>query len=441
LANAGKTVFLTSLINHLKEHEPEQLPIAQGKAHIKRFTQHIPGKGKNQFNYDRYRDTLVTKGNWPEKTADSSHFICSFERSDWKYTKAEFELFDFPGERVADAAMVDIKDFSTWSKYVLERLESQTEYREHSSKFLELQQENSLNRDQLTGEYKLTLARLFMKFKPLITPSTFLLGERGDRASGKTPEEVACNRYCGIDSEEQFIPLSEKLQTLDPKLSDIYHRRYKEYRERIVLPVFDYLKDCHRLIVLVDITTLLMAGTSMFSDNKEILEQLIEALNPGENFIRKSLSVFSKAIPVWKPGGITRIAFVVSKADKVHPVDRDNALALLKQMIKKRSDETVGEKAIFTNCAAVVSTEEIKDEDHMLAGFPVVYKGEFLFPGGEMKKFRVSTVPDVWPMDWGPDEYSFPELYPVVPKRRDCAPRQFGMESILDFIMEEDFTE
>jgi predicted YcjX-like family ATPase len=441
LSNSGKTVFLTSLINHLKDHDLNKLPIGNGDTSISKFEPHVVGKGKNQFNFERYRDTLVNSGRWPEKTSDSSHFLCSFERSDWRFTGVEFELFDFPGERIADAAMVELKDFSTWSKYILNRLESETEYREHAKNFLEMQKDTNFNREELIHEYKLTLARLILAYKPLITPSTFLLGGSGDKATGHSPEMIAHDRYCGEHPEEQFVPLSETIQDADPKLKKIYSRRYKSYRENIVLPIFNYLKNCHRLVILVDVTTLLAAGTGMYSDNKEILMDLLHAVDPGTNFIRISKSLITKTLRINKAGGVTRIAFVASKADKVCPPDRDNMLSLLKQIIKKKADEINGLKADYFTCSAIISTQVIDDTDHMLAGHPISIDGQFVPPGGEIKKFQVSKLPEEWPLDWHTGEYLFPNIYPNVPKRRDCAPSQFGLERILDFIMDESFME
>ena len=212
------------------------------------------------------------------------------------------------------------------------------------------------------------------------------------------------------------------------------------YRKTVAQPVFDYLKDCHRLIVLVDVTTLLAAGVGMYSDNKEILDQLINVVKPGADIMRRAVALLTSVIPVWKPGGVTRVAFVASKADKALPKDRDRLLSLLKQMVQKRADDVEGLEALYAIASAIVSTEPA-DKDGYLYGRPKKYNGKRLEPTGDMMRYDVSAAPVVWPNDWRAGDYHFPDVYPIFPKRKDAAPTQFGLNRIFDFLMDEGIAE
>ena len=118
LYNAGKTVLLTSLINHLQDHDPDRFPLGSKETRLRKFTVHAPDRDWTAFNYSGHRDALVNAGRWPAKTTDRSQFVCQFERSDWRFSDCLLKLYDLPGERVADAGMVG-RDFTGWSERML----------------------------------------------------------------------------------------------------------------------------------------------------------------------------------------------------------------------------------------------------------------------------------------------------------------------------------
>ena len=448
LARSGKTVFLTSLINHLKYHNSKSFRIGKkGNSKIEWIkgledfkTDDLPAKVKNKkFNYIAYRDRLKNEKKWPEKTMDYSLYICSFNRTDWHTKDAELEFFDFPGERMADVAMVDEPDFSAWSNKIIDTLSSYTEYEKHAGRFLEMLKMDSINPEELIKEYKLTLARLIKDCKPLITPSTFLLGVEGDQPENLSAEEIANSRYCGKSSFMQFIPLSSKVANAHPDLFDACSKNYNEYRKEIVLPIFDHLKKCNSLIVLIDVTTILAAGYGMFNDNISILESLINVSNPGEDIKRKTASLVSSMIPKWDPGWITRIAFIATKLDKVHHDDRNNVLQLLKQMVPKRAEQIKGLTTEYFTCSAIVSTQKALEKEHHLAGFPISYNSDDLSSSDSktgMVSFPVSRVPEKWPPDLEQNSYVFPDVHPIFPKLDNEAPKHIQLDKIFDFIME-----
>src|SRR5207248_623069 len=64
LYNAGKTVLLTSLINHLQDHDPDRFPLGGPTTRLRKFTVLPPDHGWEPFNYAGSRDALVHGGRW-----------------------------------------------------------------------------------------------------------------------------------------------------------------------------------------------------------------------------------------------------------------------------------------------------------------------------------------------------------------------------------------
>ncbi|MCZ2343679.1 MAG: YcjX family protein [Bacteroidales bacterium] len=436
-SNAGKTVLLTSLINHLEHHDPDRFRLGDGSVRIRKFTALKPDAGWSAFHYPGFRDALVHRGKWPEKTRDRSQYACQFERSDWTFSDALLKMYDLPGERFADAAMVG-RSFAEWSDHILAFIANDTPYRTCCQPFLNTLSEKPEETTLLTA-YKLALANLILAYKPFISPSTFLLDTSGSVAKSSDASVMAATRLAGLELGAEFTPLSAELRQKYPELTAVFAARFERYRIEVVLPFLEALWSCHSLIVLVDIQMVLAAGVGMYDDNRQILRDLFQVLDPGESrfgYLRRNLGkVF---LPhAWRPGWITRIAFVAPKMDLVHPMDRDHLESLLKRLIGKLAEDRDGLQARYFNCAAVVSARKLPvGEERVLVGIPYRdAEGRRIAPGAE-QRFLVSALPADWPHDWKPGDYIFPEVYPAVPNRKDCPPDQINLDRILDFVLD-----
>ncbi|OWK36628.1 YcjX family protein [Fimbriiglobus ruber] len=441
LYNAGKTVLLTSLVNHLDNHDGDRFRLGHGKEiqTIRKFEILPPDDGWAAFNYAGFRDALVHNGKWPEKTRDRSQLVCKFERSDWTFSDALLKLYDLPGERLADAAMLG-REFGPWSDHILTLIDNDTPYRACCAPFLEAAGAGAVAEADLIRAYKLAQANLILAYKPLVTPSTFLLDTKGSPARGQTATEVVVGRVSGLNADAEFTPLPARLREAQPELAALFARRFEAYRDQIVVPFLHALRSCHALIVLVDVTTLLAAGVGMYDDNRQILRDLFHVLDPGENFAETVGRHLAKVfLPhTLRPGWINRVAFVAPKLDLVHPIDRDRVFGLLKRMVGKLAENRDGLKAEFFNCAAVVSTKPLPggDADRALVGIPYRSAEGRKIPPGAEQRFTSSPIPDDWPLNWRAGQYVFPEVYPFVPARKDCPPDQINLDRVLDFVMD-----
>jgi uncharacterized protein len=439
-ANTGKTVLLTSLIDHLRHHNQERFQLGPRGTALRQFKELPPDSGWSKFNFDAHRDALVHQRRWPRKTTDRSQYVCQFDRADWTFSDCLLKLYDLPGERIADAAMLG-RTFAEWSVHQLHRIESDSNYRAHCAEYLDALRDPTATEARVLSAYRLALARLLLSYKPLISPSTFLLDANGVYASRGSAEELAAARFCGADAESQFCPLPPDRCTPSDPLFATFAERYAHYVHRVVVPTLEAFQSCSALVVMLDVTLLLMGGSGFYNDTQQIISDLFGVLRPGENpvFGPVARGLSKVFLPhQWRPNWITRVAFVAPKADLVHPDDRDAILRLLRDMVERTSKDCTGLKWECFNVAAVRSAQERRE------GGPRAMRGLLLRgpdgrvrPRGDVEDhYTVSEPPSGWPLDWPPNVYSFPEVYPRVAARRDHPPDHLGLDALATFVIE-----
>lgn len=432
---SGKSVFLTSLINHLEDNDPGQFAVGTPQTEIRRFTKLPPDPGWTEFPYAANRDYLVHAGKWPEKTSDRLQYHCRFERSDRRFSDTQLKLFDLPGERIADAAMLG-RSYEEWSIQYLQHLQTDRTYRDLCHGYFELFTKPDAIEAEWILEYKRALAGLILNFKPLISPSTFLIDTNGGKARSNDRETLANDRFCGLDFGTQFTPLPEKLHATP--IGQVFKERYQRYQTDVVEHFLQALRTCHALIVLVDIPMILAGGVGMYDDNQEMIRNLFAVLKPGETTLQTGLRHFSKLLlpRTLRPAWINRVAFVAPKLDLIHPTDRDRVSHLLKRMVGKVAANQHGLASDYFSCAAVVSAKPISDrEGRTMMGIPLRDESGRKIPIGPEQRFTHSELPDDWPLNWEPGTYSFPEVYPVMPRRKDRPPEQLNLDRVLSFVL------
>jgi predicted YcjX-like family ATPase len=440
LYNSGKTVLLSSLINHLQDYDPDRFALGGPETRIRKFTVLPPDPGWDAFNYAGCRDALVHGGRWPAKTRDRSQFVCKFDRSDWTFSDCLLKLYDLPGERIADAAMLG-RDFTGWSEHILGLVANDTGYRACCEPFLAAAARPKPTEAELLAAYKLSLANLILNFKPLVSPSTFLLDVKGQPAKPDTAERLAENRIAGLAPGAEFCPLPTPLRAPGSDLYNRFGARFDRYVDQVVRPAVLALKSCTSLVVLIDVTMLLAGGVGMYDDNRQILRDLLDVLSPGEHPvfgpIARGLSKVFLPHQL-RPGWITRLAFAAPKMDLVHPADRDRMMLLMRRMVEKYADNRDGLKYQFFNLSSVVSTKVLPTEDgaRLLVGVPMRDAEGRKLPPGPEQRFAVSALPDDWPVDWGQGRFAFPEVYPQMPVRKDYPPEQVNLDRLASFVID-----
>ncbi len=417
-------MFLTSLLSHLAEFGQGGFHIGKG-ADITGFRR-LPDRGSwpAPFLFSNHRQDLA-RGRWPEKTTDCSQYVCQFQRSDWKLFSQKMTFFDFPGERVADAAIAAFSSFADWSEHILAHFARHHDYARAARSYLEQVQQDSISRDTLLTSYRETLARLILAYKPLISPSTFLLDRKGRAASPGSAREIAQARVSGLSRASQFAPLPARLRRKNPGLVQEMASAYTRYRKEVALPVFERISRTGTLVVLVDIPSLLAGGVGRYNDNRQILIDLFEMLRPGSSIGSQLL----KHLRFWEKS-LDRVAFVAAKADLVHPMDIENKrlVSLLKLLADRARRMLPGIEHEWFVCSACRSTFPVQGVRRL--------KGRLVYnnPEKEFREFDVPELPPAWPETWKPGEFPFYRVYPDAPENHLIPPRHLGLDRIFEFI-------
>lgn len=127
LFGAGKTVLITSLINHLKQHNKDRFPLKRRgrELSIVELRRRQPMFGR-PFNYEHHRSRMVND-RWPDKTVQLEEYRAIYSRKG-SGGRLDLSLLDIPGERLGDITIADHNSFEGWSNATLNAFDSFPEF-------------------------------------------------------------------------------------------------------------------------------------------------------------------------------------------------------------------------------------------------------------------------------------------------------------------------
>lgn len=440
LHESGKTVLLTSLIAHLRNHDAIALPL--DGAEIVGHCELKPRTKLARFPFQRIRNELGQRV-WPEKTLVASEYRSRNVRIDSKQRRTTFDLslFDFPGERLVDLIIDECKHYDDWCERILHELKANPRFENAMAPYFTalkkaVQDSEHPSADDLILEYKRGLARLGLARAPIVTPSTFMITHDGhhvretlrDVPQEKWIETLAVERPCGISLGKQFTPLDADNRTAWPGILKPFRDHYAEYRRQVVLPFAKPLRACDELLVLADIPMLLRGGPGLRDAQVKLLEIVFDDLKPGFGRWRRWAN---KANLV---SGVRRVTFVATKSDCVPKCDHDRLRGLLSQLtqtaVKKakvRHFETD-----FLICSAVQSAGPEGDEPRRLTWQER--------NGQADKPVRFSRVvpelPSDWKQAWQPNDFDlFPNPDPWMPEASDSPPDHVCLQYVAKHLL------
>lgn len=420
LFQSGKTTFLTSLVAHLRSHDPAHLHLGPD-VDVYPPAELPPDEGFEAFAFEAHRARLAREHRWPEKTAAVAQYKGDLTmRVRGGERRTRLSLLDCPGERLGDLPMAG-RTFGAWSDWMLEQLRS-PDNRAHAEEFLRLTDAGEGDAETLTAAYRRTLARLALAYTPIVSPSCFVLDEGGHEIppEGRTVEWISTHRFVGLNEGRQFAPMSADHRARRPELERVFGERYDAYRARAVTPLARWLKRCHHLVVLVDVTMILSGGLGMLRAHSALIDQILAYTDPGFGTVGEWARRATAALGV-PLAGVRRVTFVAAKADKVHPDDRVRLDGLLRQLVRpsvRRHEARAEHLDIeYLICSAIKSTGATRD-GRLVGALPGAGEGE--------SSFSVSRVPEAWPAeDW--PAYRFTGVDPKFPTNELYPPPHSGM--------------
>ncbi len=348
LSRAGKTAFITSLVNQLlfsASHDNLPLFSAARDGRLlgaRREVQTdllIP-----RFAYDKAIDALVAaEPNWPEPTRDVSEIRLALKYKTAgkalkllsKTSVLHLDIIDYPGEWLLDLPLLEL-DFATWSRQQMALLKGARA--PFAKPWLDaaaqldmtaVADDNELQRvAALYTEYLLRCKEAGLHW---VQPGRFVL-----------PGELAGAPVL------QFFPC---LAANEPGDKQSYYgvlkQRYEYYQQKVVKTFYqNYFSTFDRQIVLVDCLQPLNAGHEAFLDMRGALKQLMQSFRYGRNGLLRRL--FAPKID--------KVLFAATKADHVTPEQHANLTALLQHMVYPAWQDAAYEN-IDMSCMSIASVQ------------------------------------------------------------------------------------
>ncbi|ACK52408.1 protein of unknown function DUF463 YcjX family protein [Methylocella silvestris BL2] len=370
LSRAGKTVFITALIEHLtKATSPSlrgrknTLPVfrvhAEGRL-ISGALEPQPDDNVPRFAYEEHEEALNGEGGkaerriWPQSTRRISEVRLRLQYQQKGGMNPgrralTLDIVDYPGEWLLDLPLLE-KSFAQWSQDSLAAASGAARaplaaqwrgfcaQRDPSAKFSE---DDARRAAELFTAYLRACRGEEFSFSSL-PPGRFLMP--GDLAGSP----ALTFSPLAIDPNRAYPPDS---------LAAMMERRYEAYKSHVVKPFFrDHFSRLDRQIVLVDALAALNAGPAAMRDLETALGDVLTAFRAGRSNIIST---------VFRPK-IDRILFAATKADHLHHTSHDRLEAILRHLTAKAIERVkgVGAEVDVIALAAVRATREAKVNGH-----------------------------------------------------------------------------
>ncbi len=366
LSKAGKTIFITALVEHLtKAASPalrgrkNTLPLfrvhAEGRL-IGGTIEPQPDDAVPRFAYEDHIAALTgLKGSassrrWPDSTRRISELRLRiyFKQPAGMQPERQsltIDIVDYPGEWLLDLPLLT-KSYAQWSRETFiasataARAPLAAQWRRHAANtnpYAAASEEQALREAELFTAY-LRACRAGEYHFSTLPPGRFLMpGDlEGSPALTFAPLAVA--------GDEVYPPQS---------LAAMMQRRYEAYKAYVVKPFFrDHFSRLDRQIVLIDTLAALNAGPAAMRDLETALTDVLAAFRAGRSNILTAL---------FRPK-IDKILFAATKADHLHHTSHDRLEAILRHLTKKAiaRAERVGAEVDVVALAAVRATREAK---------------------------------------------------------------------------------
>ncbi|MBO1273209.1 YcjX family protein [Shewanella sp. 4t3-1-2LB] len=335
LAGAGKTAFITAIINKLINASPEhasQLPLftvclEHRLLETKRVLQ--PDLQLASFAYDAALAQLTgEQAQWPASTTNISELRLAIKYRPKQGFRGRLlngasatlllDIVDYPGEWLLDLPMLE-QDYQQWCRTIwatATNLNRSPFYDEFKASVMALQPAADAS-DELLAAIANHYQRLL---QDMVQQQGFYLAQPGRML---LPGDLA-----GAPILSFFPLLPEQLTAADAfgrnSIYQILEHRYQEYVAKVVRPFYhDYFAGFDRQLVLVDCFTALNRGKAQFDDMTKALNAITQSFRFGRRSLLRRL--FAPKIDC--------LLFAASKVDQITRDQQGNVLALLNAIL------------------------------------------------------------------------------------------------------------
>lgn len=325
LSRAGKTVFITAIVNALLKggRFPAFEALAGGRI-TRCYLEPQPDDTLPRFAFETHVKALSGEArHWPESTSRISQLRITAEYTPVGFIsrnlgsgRLHIDIVDYPGEWLLDLPLMRMS-YAEWSaatvaaSRVAPRLTHAGEWHALLSSLDHAKAADEQDAISAADVFTAYLARCRKEDVSLSTlpPGRFLMpGDyKGSPLLAFAPLDIA------PDTELQKGTLGALME-----------RRYQAYVSTIVKPFFyGHFARLDRQIVLVDALTALNAGASAVKDLQQALVDILTCFRQGSNSLLSSL--FGRRID--------RVLFAATKADLLHHTSHDRLENILKVIV------------------------------------------------------------------------------------------------------------
>lgn len=354
LARAGKTVFITSLIQNLLSASRMPVLKAQNEGRIAKVSlQPQPDDDIPRFSYEEHVESLVNDRVWPQSTRSISQVRLKIEfesAQGWgKYFTPghlNLDIVDYPGEWLLDLPLLS-QNFETFSKNALDL--AQNGARRQLSKIWrksidEIDTTLPVSEPEIkriAGEFSdyLNACKDEKWAFSTLPPGRFLLP--GDLAGSPAV------------TFSPLRPITEK--KLDPNsLYATMERRFESYKSKVIRPFYqNHFARLDRQIILIDALQALNAGSHAVADLERGIADILLSFNIGKNNFIENL--FTRRID--------KIMIAATKADHLHHQSHDRLEKLISRLVERAKLE-IGDSGALIDVIAMAAIRATKEASY-----------------------------------------------------------------------------
>ncbi|MFA5679588.1 MAG: YcjX family protein [Pseudomonas sp.] len=309
LSRAGKTTFITSLINQLENHQRGLLARRAPFDRLEAVRWQRDGVAQ-PFTYLEALSTLSSDpARWPASTTDLSRVVIDLRFRQTGLLKRvqqnrslRLEILDYPGEWLLDLPLLDL-DYGQWCEQMRDWLSAEPRCSLAGPLRDELASIDPLAPQDLSQLQRLTAAW-----------TDFLQRSRSEAGLSRNQPGRFLLPGSGVAADMLlFVPLLAGNRHTRGAAGSWWtecEARFRYYRDFVVKGFYDeHFSRLDRQILLVDMLGPMDAGQAALVDLKAALESVLQSFRYGRNSLWQRL---------WKPR-ISRLAVCATKVDQIAP--------------------------------------------------------------------------------------------------------------------------
>lgn len=353
LSRAGKTVFITALVNALTNGA--RMPIVTAYADGRLIGGKLapqPDDGVPRFEIERHLAALIEARAWPQSTRRIAELRVVIDyQSDTFFgrqlgaSRLTLDIVDYPGEWLLDLGLM-AKSYQQWSAETVAmsrrgaRAQIGTDWHADLAMLdpASAENEGAARRGADLFTTYLRASREARHALSALPPGRFLMP--GDL------EGSPMLTFAPLDVPSDAIAEPGTLHAM-------MQRRYDAYVAQVVKPFFrEHFARLDRQIVLIDVLAALDAGPDAVIDLEAALRDVLDAFHHGRN---------SWLSAIFRPR-VDKILFAATKADHLHHTSHDRLEAILGRLVERASERAQfsGAEVEILAIAAVRSTREAR---------------------------------------------------------------------------------